>query len=360
MNQQSVKLQFTNFLAWWGQGLLSLVPSRILQRIQYIPDYLVIIPETDQFNFCLYKNGELEPATHWSISRKDNADVSLTRTYLNEWTNPKTVIVLALPASMLLRKFLSLPLTAASNLREILTFEMDRQTPFPSDKVSFDWRELGRDSVNSLIKIELFVVLKDSLEPLLAELKHYDIYPHFVLPSDVNFLSNMNLLPEKVTRNKPLEVYSLRNLGLIALMLLFVLLYLPLSRYQTVLSDLEAQVRSVKEQADKVKSLIERRDHLYARITFLETIRKNEAAEIDILNNLTTLLPDHTWVDRLTLTKTELQLYGESEAAASLIQIIENSEYFSEVQFKAPVTKSDRNGKDRFHISAKLTNIESA
>ena len=57
-----------------------------------------------------------------------------------------------------MHKTLDLPLAAAENLREVLTFEMDRQTPFTADQVYFDYQIVQRDNTNGRISVEMTAV----------------------------------------------------------------------------------------------------------------------------------------------------------------------------------------------------------
>ncbi len=48
-------------------------------------------------------------------------------------------VVLCLPKDKALTRALTLPLAAEENLREVLAFEMNRQTPFRADQVYYDY-----------------------------------------------------------------------------------------------------------------------------------------------------------------------------------------------------------------------------
>ncbi|MCY4337998.1 MAG: PilN domain-containing protein [Gammaproteobacteria bacterium] len=75
---------------------------------------------------------------------------------------------------------------------------------------------------------------------------------------------------------------------------------------------------------------------------------------MQLLLTLTRSLPDHTSVQQIILRTDEIQLQGESAAAASLIGLIEASDYFEQVEFRAPLTKNAHDGRERFHLAARL------
>ena len=56
----------------------------------------------------------------------------------------------------------------------------------------------------------------------------------------------------------------------------------------------------------------------------------------------------------------EVQVYGESDAATAIIQLLENSDTLVNAQFKAPITKNNATGKDRFQASANIKNRDNS
>jgi len=73
---------------------------------------------------------------------------------------------------------------------------------------------------------------------------------------------------------------------------------------------------------------------------------------VELIDEISRLLPDHTWVSRVDLSASELQLQGQSLASASLIATIETSPRFENVRFLSPVVQISGTDRDRFHLSA--------
>ena len=95
---------------------------------------------------------------------------------------------------------------------------------------------------------------------------------------------------------------------------------------------------------------------LLGRINFLSELERQRPPFIGYLHELTRQLPDNSWLKRLSIEDSELHLQGESGAAASIIPMLEESDYFKEVRFRSPVTKNNATGKEQFHIVARLDN----
>ena len=77
---------------------------------------------------------------------------------------------LLLPAGSSLRRRLPLPAAAVERLRDVVGFEIERQTPFAADAVAFDARVLGRREGSGAIDAELIAVPRAALDPQLAAL----------------------------------------------------------------------------------------------------------------------------------------------------------------------------------------------
>ncbi|MGJ5180158.1 PilN domain-containing protein [Bradyrhizobium oligotrophicum] len=83
--------------------------------------------------------------------------------------------------------------------------------------------------------------------------------------------------------------------------------------------------------------------------------RKQEtAADVMLLEALSRMLPDETYVTELRIDKDRLQIAGVSQDAPALIGLIEQSPHFTRATFSAPTTRSADEAGQRFHIEASI------
>jgi general secretion pathway protein L len=86
--------------------------------------------------------------------------------------------------------------------------------------------------------------------------------------------------------------------------------------------------------------------------------RKHETqASVIVIEELSRILPDNTYVTELHIDGNTLQVAGVTSDAPSLIRLMEQSQHFSRATFFAPTTRAPSDPGDRFHIEAKLQPI---
>ena len=89
-------------------------------------------------------------------------------------------------------------------------------------------------------------------------------------------------------------------------------------------------------------------------IAALERRKYETPASVIVLETLSRLLPDHTYVTELHLGGNKLQISGITSDAPSLIPLIEQSQHFTRATFYAPTTRAPSDPGDRFHIEARV------
>lgn len=73
-----------------------------------------------------------------------------------------------------------------------------------------------------------------------------------------------------------------------------------------------------------------------------------------VLEELSGILPDHTYATELRIEGNMLQITGLTHDAPSLIQILEQSPHFASAGFFAPTTRAANETGERFHIETRI------
>jgi Tfp pilus assembly protein PilN len=77
---------------------------------------------------------------------------------------------------------------------------------------------------------------------------------------------------------------------------------------------------------------------------------------MNIIKDITTILPPKTWLTRLRITDATVEMEGYSASATEIILKLENSRYFQKVEFASPTFRDSRQNNERFVIKMELKN----
>jgi general secretion pathway protein L len=354
MLKHSLKYRWLGFWTWWSGEINAL-----------LPEFLRILFSGGRPAQLLYENETLRIVNH-GLSGEEVAENYLR---VIDFENPEqkrllasaSEIRLCLERKKYLFKKVTLPIEAEENLREVLAFEMDRQTPFSASQVYYDYVINARDKQNRSLDITLILAPEDKISSALQQLDDNDIRISAISPCEETEpkLNAVNLLPPE-KREKPKKRYRLVNL-LLFFVLLWVLmgnLVLPVWQKSLLANQLEQQLSHYQKQANEVVKLRDAVTQAELENRFLEDKKRSSQQMLEILHELTLLLPDDTWVSHFEIRDDKVHLHGQSVASAVLIPLIESSKLFRNVSFRSPVTQNKKNNTERFHISAELISIQ--
>ena len=266
-------------------------------------------------------------------------------------------LILRLTKGQALTRVFKLPAVAEENLQQVTAFEMDRLTPFNANQVYYDVKLQDRLAATRQIRVELALAPKKTLDAIMDELLASGWRPERVdLETGQDDLKH-NLLPEKF-RPKQSRLPKIVNIASATLLfsLLLIVLGLPILMNQRLLDELQSQVKSVTKVAKEVQDLRENAEKLSNENGFLLQKKSQEPVMVDMLEELTKVIPDQTSLNGLQYREHKVIIQGQSPAASSLIERMEASPYFKNTSFVSPVTKDVSNGQERFQIASEVAN----
>jgi general secretion pathway protein L len=336
-----------SFWRWWSGELVELLPENLQKAIAQRQQKLYVEVDNDKLLLSLGNHAAQREVLRLAPDAANAEDEDIPREVQQT--------ILLLPDDKVLAKRISLPAAAEENLREVLGFEMDLHTPFEASEVYYDFTVVGRDSNRQRVTVDLVYAPRDAVDALLDGASNLGMKTDVVTcrRRDNSNLQPVNLLPQEKRRAKRLDVKNL-NLALTALLaILFVTaITIPIVQKNSAIEALEAQVQAAAGEARQGAELRQDLEKMAAASQFLVGKKASDVMIVEIIDEISRILPDHTWIARLDLKGSELQLQGQSSAASSLIRIIESSPWFENVRFASPVVQIAGTDNDRVHIVA--------
>lgn len=344
------------FLSWWWQELMDCLPEHWRDFLRYESARLLILPRSEVLHIQRLRGEKLEGELELQSQDAEFERSALDR-LIGQGDERVGSIVVGLSSEQVMRRRLTLPEAAAANLPQVLAFEMDRQTPFKAEQVYFDSRTVRRDSEGRQLHLEIAVAPKPIVEAAIARVKPLDLAPDVVDGCDENGRFGFNLLPagERTRQSdRRLRINVILVLGVVAL--LAVVMWQSLVLREQAASNLLEDVELAKVEALQSAELEKQVRETINAANFLANKREERPASIEVIRELTQLIPDTTWLERISFVNDQVQLQGQSERADKLIGILGNARYLESPTFQGIIQPDGQTRKERFTIMAKLRN----
>jgi general secretion pathway protein L len=381
LREWAAKIGLPALWSWWISELAPLMPSApktALRRRRARPmlvfengSALLWEPRVTDGVLTLFEAGRIslegEPATIVSAGRA-LIDALARR------IGGTVKVLIALPRSQVLRKQFTLPAAIEENLGEALAFDLDRHTPFRPDQLYFDAAVIGRDVANRQIRVDWAAALKTNVD---AAVRHAENWGAIVIgvtpdapPSSGSGSvaptvrwSKLNLLPEEERPEtgvwrRPQVLVPAALVG--AALLVTILLPIWQKRdYVIALNEVTEQARTQASASDALRQQLDQASNDY---NFVLGRKYAYPSTIKVLDDVTRLLPDDTWLTQFEIKSVpkgkephrEIMLRGESANAGRLISALEDSKLFEQAAPRSPTTKIQPGPGEVFDLGAQL------
>jgi general secretion pathway protein L len=266
-------------------------------------------------------------------------------------------VEILLKSNQVLFRSLDFPKQAADFLEGMIRAQIDRLTPWTANDAVFTWSSPS-DIPNERIQLTLAATSRTRIQPLVrlaSDLGAASVAAFAEPPADEGALRRFNIFEislqsafgQKVNLQRVLRI-ALLCCGLAAVAAL------ALAAYGGSALDGENQQLS-RRIAERRASLRLNQDAAGGSAQSLLVKRKQTTpSSVMVLEAMSKVLPDNTYVTELRIDGDKVQVVGISQDAPSLIRLIEQSPQFSRATFFAPTTHAQNDPGERFHIEAHI------
>jgi general secretion pathway protein L len=331
--------------AWTGSVAAAIIAG--FERM--VSPRVVRLVEDDNGGFTV----EMAARSDHAPARIGFADGTLSAPNLAPLFRGSRVEIVLQPRRFLFRP-LELPARAAGFLDGIVRAQIDRLTPWSASEAVFGCSapaESGPESITTVIAATTRKVAMSYVQAVSG------FHPAAVaVCTDV---AERNAGRVKVFEQKArghLDAARLSRALLVGLGVVAAAALVSMTVAAYVADNLGAQESALARQISARRAAIRAGSDGGDRspIALLERRKHETPASVIVLDALSQVLPDHTYVTELHLAGTKLQIVGITSDAPSLISLIEQSQHFTRATFYAPTTRSPSDPGERFHIETRI------
>lgn len=355
------------FFRWWGRELAAASPALGGGRPRWA---LVAAPDPaapTQLTLSLRARRRRR-----ALGTLDALSARRRRNLTRDLRHGRIEIVLAAPAASVVTRMITLPLAAEAELERVISFEIDRLTPFNAAELFYTFEIARRRPEADKLDVELSFARRVDLSAPLDALsaagfpaQRIDVIREAAVAGSGAAaegtaadrdpdLRGVNLLPKP-----PALGWRFGQVALAAALTALALTggtwtALTLAQQQARVDALQAAVDMARREARAAQAAAvgaggagDAARRAYERKT-------GAPAMVAMIARLTELLPDDAYLETLTLSADGLELSGRAADAAALIALFERDPVFRAPTFRAPITRDAEGRGERFSMSVGL------
>lgn len=265
-------------------------------------------------------------------------------------------LCIEIPPERLLSKVIDLPARAHAQLDRILSFEISRHFPFPAERVFYRYRVIGRSGTAAsapYVSIEIVAVPRDVVASITGELaaagQRVGAIALRAAPAAAPlFLGRQALVPPQ----SPRRTSRLLAVGF-ALMAVVAAISWPLAQ-QLRLAAMEREVAALKPTAEAAQRAQAERQRATDQAAAIARLLAERPPLIAIVDVLSRLVPDGSWLTSLSINGREVVLQGLSPSASAIALALGRDPHFGSVVFRSPIARDAATGLEHFEFGATL------
>ena len=268
-------------------------------------------------------------------------------------------VELVLQSGRFLFQPLELPSRAADFLQGIVRTQIDRLTPWNVGEVAFGWTKPNPVEHDRIV-ITVAATALAAVQP----------YVQMMVGWGARSVAIFACSPQDITGSFPIKIWEenardetalgrVRYALCVALAITGIMAGVAIAASAIIGANLDAQQDKLQIQTASLRArMVALRpaasDAKMSARAALERRKQEAPSIVIILDSLSRILPDNTYVTELRVEGNKLRLLGNTSDAPSLIGVIEQSGRFANATFFAPTTRLTAEAGERFHIEATI------
>jgi general secretion pathway protein L len=271
---------------------------------------------------------------------------------------------MVLSANRFLFRPLELPKRAVEFLDGIVRAQIDRLTPWTPGEAVFSWTP-PTDAPNDRIELTIAATARALVAPYVQAIADLGVASVAVLtvpyPPPHAGEGREGAAPIKVFEQRAsgvFEIDRIRRTLVVLFLMSGIAAAITMGYSAFALDGLDAEQQALSQKITARRAALRASpEFAVSAQRMLERRKQSTPSNVIVLEALSQILPDHTFVTELRIEVDKLQIVGVTRDAAALIALIEQSPHFTRARFYAPTTRTPGDPGERFHIEAQVKPI---
>jgi len=350
------------FLSWWGRELGALVPDTLARRLMPPKPQLWIVPaESGGGDFRIWR-ADREAKVLDVFGAGEDAQLlrGRWRDILADFRDGRPQVRLCLHESQVLEVPVEMPEAVEGSLDQALRFQLDQLSPFRADQVMYDHRIDRHDPERGRLEVTLCMVPCERVEPILNRARSFGAVVHAVDTlgeDDPPKPARFNLLPEG---KRPRYVHARARfnalLGLALLVGLGLVMAQSLILRERTVSVLQEEANQLRSDARRVIQLQQELEDSLLAANYLARKRAAQPPVIELLDEITRILPDDVWLQQFQLMGSELRIQGQADGSQRIVGLLADSDLLESPEIMGSISIDPRSGQERFRSQVQVIN----
>ena len=329
---------------WWSRELAGLVPGPVREWVAGMARPVVIRVASNE----IHLDGVDDAPTALAAEGDQQLPPAISARIRDMGC------VLLLPASAVLQRTLELPIAAEAEIVAAAAFLVHHITPFTLEQVHYSCTPVARDRARRMVSVEMTVVPIKVVASWAGRLRKNELSASAIrIEGDGRTL--LLASPIGAVRGAARRRSWYREpwkLALAAAMALLVgVPFLVAEQVHAEAESLRLEVAEAENAGRQTVALRDEVDALSKAANFLPR-RLTGPSPLDVLAELTKLLPDDAWLFDVSLAAGEVRAAGFSATVPAVLESLQSARCFDAPELLGPVVHGS--GRDRFEIKMKI------
>jgi general secretion pathway protein L len=343
----------------FGEWITAVARATNLIASRFMPRRQILLVEGDESTFLAkavsVKKGVALPDVSFRLSN-GRPEPSLPADW--ESTLRGSQVEFLLKSDHVLFRSLDFPRRALEFLDGMVRAQIDRLTPWTATDAVFGWSPPS-NIANERIRMTLAATSKSKIQPLVqlaGNLGAASVTASVELPRGEGAPLKLKVFETSLQGAIGRTMDTPRVLRIILLCTgLAAAASLVLAAYAGNTLDVEQQqlLRRIAERRAALR--LGQNGAGGSAQSLLAKRKQTTPSSVMVLEAISRVLPDSTYVTELRIEGDKVQVVGISQDAPSLVRLIEKSPQFSRATFFAPTTRTQSDPGERFHIEVHIT-----